>query len=253
MLGAVKSNARLAQMAVEVRFDDGFVYLDKCGSTIQAVSAALGPTFGPVVAPTMERAELSSKAELLTVQFNMTSFSVTQRWLTTPSRVEQVAPLAWQVVSDRLDLGRKVVRAGARFWLQWPTEERAGQAALTASGLVSPTESWAQVFGQPSSTTMVGLSELPTGGKIRVSLSTIRQVIDGGAFIPAEQFADHLYESAIQLDIDHVLPENERTLTPAQLKDFIRDRWEKVKVVRNQVDSLLKPHLQGDTDGRAVH
>lgn len=121
---AVRKEWVLQQAIVDVQYDRGIVFLDKCGSLMLKLEDALGKAFEGNV-PGMEKGELRSHAERLTVTYGSRAFNVTQAWIKTVARVEHVAGSGWEIVSDVLGVGHTVTRIGVRFVLLAGTDSKA--------------------------------------------------------------------------------------------------------------------------------
>src|SRR5207245_752178 len=91
----------LQNAIVDVQYNRGIVFLDKCGSLMLKLEDTLGKAFEGNV-PSMEKGELRSQAERLTVAYGSRAFNVTQQWIKIAARVEHVAGVGWEVVSDAL-------------------------------------------------------------------------------------------------------------------------------------------------------
>ena len=70
----------LNQVVVDVQYERGIVYLDKCGSLLLDLEDALGKPFVGAV-PSMSHAELTSAAERLGVTYGPKNLTVTQAWV----------------------------------------------------------------------------------------------------------------------------------------------------------------------------
>lgn len=237
------------KVIVEVTYERGVVYLDRCGQTMNLLVDALGPLFYGNV-PSMEHAELVSYGENLVVRYGREKFVVVQDGCKTLARVEQISKEAWAIVSKALDTSRQVVRAGFRVMFMWPTEsmERA-ESLLVESGLVRPTTAWEAVNGQAKwgrSTGTVDLGDVYVTATVHTQSHIITGLLhpDQKRFIP---------ENACVLDLDYFFPPNRApgkkgavvSLGSGQLGDFVRNSWTDAKARRDRMSQLL-----GATNGR---
>lgn len=237
----------LNQAVVEVQYDRGVVYLDKCGALTLRLQDELGRPFVPIP-PNMETGEFKNGAERIAVRYGPKSFSVTQTWVRSPARVEQLAPAAWGHVADVLDVGRTVTRCGVRFQLVFSVESpEDGEARIAESKLCVESPEWISAFGTPTSRGWVCVSE-DHRGKLRSGLSVIQVTLEGG---PApSDLADLIPKAAILLDLDHVYPcvsGEHFGLQKAPLKDFIRAAWQRSKqtamTIRKALELPDPPHV----------
>ncbi len=216
----------LNQVVVDVQYARGMVYLDKCGSLLLKLEDALGKPFQGTV-PQMHQAELHSTAERLVVTYGAKNFSTTQAWIETSARVEHVAPAAWELVAEALDVGRAVTRCGVRFIFLWKTESIAeAQNALTKARFLSVSPDWAALVGEgtPSAWTIVVEDRR---GKLRLTMDALEINVQGG--LP-QDLATMVPETALMLDLDHIHPGKAPFPLPrGALKDFIRGAWQRSK------------------------
>jgi hypothetical protein len=199
---AVAKNYVLQRMAMEVRYRDGIVFLDKCGSLMVALERALGEPFKGGV-PTMEHGELTSVNERLVLQYGPKGLLGTQQWLETPARLEKVFSLAWGEVSKKLDVEDKVTHCGLRTGLFWASDsiEEAAEA-LYESGLIVETGPWEEVFRKPKTRVFSAVSKLDDGRSLRSVVDTVSVTTEGRVFPDEEKFAP---AHAIQVDLDFFL------------------------------------------------
>lgn len=102
----------LSNASVEVSYNRGVVYLDRCGSLLLKLQDQVGAPFEPNL-PDMRFGELRNAPEHLLIQFGPKSFAVLQSWVRSPARVEQLAPPAWDLLADELGVRAEVTRCGA--------------------------------------------------------------------------------------------------------------------------------------------
>lgn len=229
----------LHQAVVEVRYDRGVVYLDRCGSLTLRLEREVGKPFVSSL-PNMEFGELSNAAERLVVRYGTKSFSVTQNWVRSPVRVEQLAPGAWEEVADTLDVKQAVTRLGVRFGVVWRVASvEEGEALLAQSGLCKESPEWDAIFGPPTIRSWTFTSNVD-GGDVRAGLATISTNVQGG-FLPPD-VGELVPPFAVLLDLDHVYPHGSTehfSLSRATLKEFVRTSWQKTKEAATKVEKLL--------------
>src|SRR5206468_502144 len=102
---------------------------------------ALGKPFEAAVAPTMTHAELQSSAERLVIQYGPNRLSGTHSWVESPARLEQMVPIAWDLVATTLDVGKRVKRCGIRFFLLWKTTTKT-EAVECVARCALPSADW---------------------------------------------------------------------------------------------------------------
>lgn len=229
------------QLSVEVRYARGMVYLDRCGSTMNALTKELGPPFIGAV-PQMHQAQLVSQVERLNVVYNADRLVVSQMWPENRARIEPTAKAAWKVVAEQLEVADQVVRLGVRSWLWLPVaSSKEGHARLRNGGVIRATPQYEAVFGAPAGTGVVTLHELADGLHRRVSTEVVTLVA------PAESLprdlADRVPAHAIQLDIDTARAAEAGgtfKLGPGQLKDFIRSSIVEAQTQARALGTLLQ-------------
>jgi len=234
----------LSQAILEIRYRRGMVFLDKCGSTMNALEDALEGHNLVGSVPSMQYGELSSPTDRLTVRYGPKTMLAMQHWVDRPVRIEVVAPKAWEVVSNALDVRRHVTRAGFRLIFQWPfADAKRGVDVFKRAGLIEHTPGWASLFGAPDFMSCASVS-----GFRRTELNILHQEVGEGT--PAE-IRDLIAPAAIQLDIDTAHPscpkpfgittdEQAFSMGPGQLKDFLGDSWERARDIANQLDGLIQ-------------
>jgi hypothetical protein len=234
----------LNQVTVEVQYDRGIVYLDKCGSLNLSLQDALGRPFKGSNIPTMQFGEVASVAERVTVRYGPASTSVTQSWVRAPARVEQIAPVVWEHVSNALRVADHVHRCEVRFLMAWKTNSlREGIEKIERWQVFQP-DDWAALFGGPSKCiAWVGVAE-DEFARMRVALDTFQ--VTHEAELPPE-LAALVPTSAILLDVGHVHaksrmgPDDQTvfTLQKAQLKDFVRTSWQRARTIAAKIGGRL--------------
>jgi hypothetical protein len=229
----------LNQAVVEVQYDRGVVYLDRCGTLTLRLQDELGRPFEASL-PNMDSGELKNPAERLTVSYGPKSFSVTQSWVRSIARVEQLAPAAWDHVGSVLDVGGQVTRCGVRFVLAFRVPTLAeGEERIARSALCVEAPAWREAFGVPIGRTWNFVSE-DHHGKLRVTVSAIEWKVHGGTLPP--DLANLIPPAAILLDVDHIFPsspDGPAKVSKAQLKDFIRAAWQRTKKGANTIRETL--------------
>ncbi len=233
---------------MEIRYQRGMVYLDRCGSIYLRMSDALGAAFEGPALPNIEATEFVSSSERLSVRFGPRTMVVAQQWVSSPARVEQIAAKVWDILVNSLDIQEHVTRCGARFVAQWGVAGRAEAIdALRASGAVTAPAAWQSLFGVPSLGSFTAVRDAVDGAGTRAELSYVEHRITRE--LPAS-LADLVSPAAVQLDYDHVLrgsPEVFGLADPlrapvslgvGQLKDFIRDSWTTTKTAVHKFEDL---------------
>ncbi len=224
---------------LEIRYNRGIVYLDRCGALMLELEGALGTPFRTNVQ--IAAATLNSDAEHLAITYGPKSLVVTQRWTEAPVRVEQLGPLAWEKVSEVLNVGREVTRCGLRFQFVWPVDTiDEGHAEVRRLNLVAPTEPWRTLCGDPIRQAYAGVVRDHRGAEMRVNLDVIEQKTEG--YLPPD-IAERVYAYAIQLDVDNVRGNEDSKQTYAlgtgQLREFMRESWTKSRRIADRVAELL--------------
>lgn len=231
----------LKSAVVEVQFDEGIVFLDRCGKLTVALTKKMGEEFDASI-PSMEFGELQSKEELLRIRYGIANFFVTHDWPETPARVELSAPEAWKEISDILEVGRKVTRCGARFWLMWSTDSKEeAQDRLRNSGLVRETDLWRDLFGDPQSSTFIAVMRKGLKWEhVRVAISAVEHKRKTHQLI-SDGLKEKMPDYAVLADLDYVLKKDSSpfSLGHGQLKDFIRESWEDAKQLSKKVGAAL--------------
>ena len=223
------------RLTLEVRYDDGIVYLDHCGSLSLALSRALGEPFKTRVSPNMDFGELVSPSENLVVRYGPENLVVDQYAPETPARFEKLAPIAWHEVAKSLDVAKKITRCGMRAWGVWSVDSLTeGHEALRRSGLVRPTERWTQVFGETAQRTFGARSSSLQGGRTRhANLDAVGLKLQGPSLVD-KKFAPAF---AVQLDLDFALESTE--LTKETLHAFLRSNLRDVSKISSELTAVL--------------
>lgn len=248
---ALVGEYQLLQAALEIQYERGFAYFDRCGSLVMKLQDVLGiPRFEASV-PDMLHGELRNDAERMVIQYAPNRFSVTQQWPPSPARFEQLAPLGWETVVASLGVGGHVIRFGVRFFLLWKGDSL-DECIRCVEG--SGFGRWQQIFGQRQPQSVSALVSDTTGG-LRVGLDAVSfsNLQDGGLL--SVSLAPLVPRFAVQLDLDHVhpssveqrLPANLRVpfaLNRAQTREFIRTSWTRSLDIATKARTLL-----GEIDG----
>jgi hypothetical protein len=229
----------LHQAVVEVRYDRGVVYLDRCGKLTVQLEQLLGKPFKPKL-PNMEHGELSNDAERLLVRYGVNTFLVAQNWVRTPVRVEQLAPAAWEIVASTLEVGHTVTRVGVRLQVVWPVKTVAeGESVIGASGLCTESTAWRDIFGVPQSRSWTFASR-DHRGELRAGLTTIQTNVQGSIDPELRKLVPDV---GVLLDTDHVLPlpagAEHGSLNREKMKEFIRMSWQRTKEAATKTGPLL--------------
>lgn len=228
---------------VEIRYDNGIVYLDRCGSLMLKLHTRLGKPFTASV-PEMASAHLRSPVERMTVQYGPQACSVTQDWgrLSAASRVLQVAPLMWREVSEHLDVTDHVTRCGVRFVFSWSTETVAdGQKRLEKTGFVRESARWVEMFGAPVTRNWTMTTE-SVERTLRVSMNTGSVTIANEELLP-RQLDGLVPLHAVSLDLDYMWPQSgAKRLSHDGLAEFARASWQHAKSKAEEVGRTLEFH-----------
>jgi len=223
----------LSQVALEIRYTRGMVYLDRCGSLYVRMGDELGAAFSAQQLPTIEHTEFLSKDERLTVRFGPRNLVIFQQWVTTPARVEQLAPKAWNIIADGLNVKGHVFRCGIRFMTQWEcAAEESNRAVLK---VIPASAKLVEIFGSPSTGHYVHVFP-PTNDKpaLRLEVAAIQNRFGE---LP-KALVDRIPRFGVQLDLDYVMPGSDApfdqlkpdpktyTLSIDQLRHFLRTSWE---------------------------
>lgn len=233
---------KLYQVTADVQYERGVVYLDHCGSLTLKLLDQLGEPFKPGQLAGMEYGDVNSVAERIVVRYGRASTMVTQSWPATssPVRVEQLAPIAWDVVVGKLDVGRSVTRCAVRFWLVWSVDSiDEAHERIRRSKLFMPSEEWISIFGEagPSSWSAV-IAE--AHANVRVGIDYGQSNVQGP--LPVD-LTGIIPKHSILLDFDHYRPARTDgptfSLTRADLKELIRTSWQRTKTAATQIGKLL--------------
>jgi hypothetical protein len=233
---ALGSEPVFQRLALEVRYREGMVYMDRCGSLMVALEGDLGKAFKGSV-PTIEGAHLRSHAERLVVRYGPASFGVEQSWAETTARFSRIATLAWDRVARVLDVAKKVTRCGLRAWIQWetPSMEEAYRVIET-SGLAVASARWSGIFGKPTAVTFTGISRVAGGHSCRAALDAVRTEVEGRVFPDEKKFVPPF---ALQLDVDLSFEVETGALSQG-LKSFVDDSVEDVHRLTSKLGEVLR-------------
>src|ERR1700722_4346818 len=158
----------LNQAVVDVQYDRGATYFDKCGSLALKLQDQLGAAFEWSV-PTVEFGQVQSPAERLVLRYSAKSFNVTQAWVSSVARVQHVAPPAWELVAETVGVSRTVTRCGVRFTLMWPTESLAiASTKISEARFWSASKDWASTGGDAACVASSTVLEAKRG-KVRIA------------------------------------------------------------------------------------
>lgn len=226
----------LQQAIVDIQYERGIVYLDKCGSLMLALEDTLGKPFVGGV-PEMSRAELTSPPERLVVTYGPKSFNVSQHWIGTPARVEQVAPIAWEKVSEVLGVARHVKRLGVRFTHVVGADDRAeAEQALGESRFLKLSKDARDLVGEGDCKAVMLVTE-GKWGKLRLTLDTVEMSI--GPAVP-DELAKFVPPHGIAVDIDNVMAGAlVSNLTKARLRELILAARQRSRDIVNVVGREL--------------
>lgn len=236
------------QIAVEVRYRRGMVYLDRCGSTLHLVEDALGPPFQGSV-PQMDRALVVSNVEHLTVSYGPDRFGVTQIWPQTRARLEPIAKAGWKVVGESLGVLDQVSRVGVRCWIWFPVESAEdGHRRLQESGLFRVEPTYAEIFGSPKIINTQCQIRTPDGVELRIGTDVVTITAEKD-LLPAN-LVDRVPDHAVLLDIDAWTTPTDRDVmmfSAAKLTDFLRAAMKRAATQADQMVTVLK--LEDASDG----
>jgi hypothetical protein len=223
---AISVEPLLSQIVVDVQYSRGIVYLDRCGSLMIKLEDALGAPFQGNV-PTMNHGEVGSSAERLMFTYGPKNFQGTQTWVESPARVEQLAPVAWELVGETLEVQKHVHRVGVRFIHQWKVDDMdEGRRAMASSEFVCPSY-LASVVGDASTLAWTLVVE-DTRGRLRIATDINEFKVDG--VLPAN-LVDRVPSAALVLDLDFAYPGTPPFhVNKNALKDFIRGSWQRSKI-----------------------
>jgi len=222
----------LQQAIVDVQYERGMVYLDRCGSLLLTLEDTLGKPFVGAV-PTMDHAELRNNAERIVIQYGQRNFNLTQNWVLSPARVEQLAPTAWEKVGETLGVSRHASRCGVRFvLLSKAATLKEAQERVARCPLGQLSDGWRQVCGTGAVRSASVVVE-DQRGRARIAVEGFELKIDG--LLPAD-LQDVVPSFAVALDIDNVHPESGKfQLQKTGLKEFIRSSWQRAQGIAKLV------------------
>jgi len=212
------------QAVIEIRYANGVVYLDHCGSLMVALEKALGEPFEGSV-PQMTAAELSSDQERLAVRYGSTSLSVTQTWFETLARFQMIVPKAWHEVARALNVEHQVLRCGVRYLFMWKVASREkGEAMITKLGLVRTSDHWNDLKLDAAQFVPVRAFINGKGHRLRLSVDVVEQKIKGYIAKEHERYA---LPVALLLDLDYAMAgPTPRKLTPDVARSFAVETWD---------------------------
>jgi hypothetical protein len=230
-----------------VKYGRGFLYFDKCGSLMLALQDAFGePTFQGAV-PNMLFGELKNDAERIVVRYSPDSFSFNQSWMPSLARFEQLAPGGWHEVSEALGVAKRVTHFGVRFWLLWKTDSaEESRRIVEAAKLVLPSDEWRELFGDAPIHSLLAVVR-DKHATLRIALDSISTNVQAESLPPA--LAPMVPKHAVLLDIDHVHykgpnrdedPNAVFAVSPGHFRDFLRESWERNRVIAATLERLLK-------------
>jgi hypothetical protein len=235
---------QIFQAALEIQYDRGVVYYDRCGSLMLRLKGELGaPRFDGNV-PAMQYGELRNDAERIVVRYGPQSFGVTQTWMPSLARFEQLCPIGWDAVADSLNVSDQVTRCGVRFWLIWKVDSIVDAVArIERSGLGRCD---ALLGNKPPESLTVILRD--RSGQLRLNLETVAHNIEEDLLPKA--LAAVVPRYGAQLDVDHAHPSSvdlrlsrdERVpfaLSRSQVKDFVRASWQRTRELASKTRELL--------------
>jgi hypothetical protein len=224
----------ISKMALEIRYRDGVVYLDRCGSLLLDLQRVLGEPFKPSLLPTMEYGELRSNLERIVVRFGRENYIFDQTWLETPTRLQKLAPAAWAEIAKSLGVEKKVERCAIRTWLVWAVAKDEAEPTLSRCGAIRPTESWEQIMGKPDAQSYVGMSKI--GGKVlRAELNGSTTLVEGRVWPDEEKF---IPANSIQLSLDFSMSDPAR-VTADELKSFIASSVADTRKIATQMGGVF--------------
>jgi hypothetical protein len=234
---ALASDYVINQATFEIQYERGMVYLDKCGSLMLALQAALGAPHFDGNPPTVAGAELRNDAERFVVQYGHRALVAAQTWMPSLARFEYLAPIAWQQVAQALDVGKQVVRFGVRFQLVWRADSfDEARSAVGQLGFLQPADEWNSLFGDSKLAGVVGVLA-DRRGLLRAALDVTSTVVK--VELPPS-LAAMVPKHAILLDLDHIYPGSVGTVEPpgqpfalsqSQAKDFVRTSWDRSRAI----------------------
>ena len=226
----------LSQVVVEVKYDRGVVYFDRCGSLMLKLQDELGEPFEGDV-PVMQQAELRNDAERLIVMYSPQRCAINQTWVRSVARVEQLAPRVWSQVSETLEVSARVQRCGVRFVLVWKVGNvEEAERRLHECGLFKDEPSWTSMFGNPATRMWVTTSKQHAFG-LRAALHGSETKLKGD--VPTD-LSELVPRYSISLDLDYTMPDEAPfKLSPSRLKDFVRTTWEHAKVAAEATGTRL--------------
>jgi hypothetical protein len=241
------SDYLLHQVAVELRYEDGFLYYDKSGEAQRMLLRTLGQPFvasHPAARLTEQgtsitSSNLASRAEHLDIQYDGERFWARHFGADNLARVEQVVPPAWDVVGSVLEVKQHVRRYGARYWILWAADsEDAVEVMLHQLGVPSESERWIRIFGgTPKKRTFAGAVQ-DGCREIRYHLAAGAAKVDGDVPDSLKKFN---VPHGLLLDVDHSQTfDAGSTLGKQDLKEFIRESWTKTKAVAERLGKELK-------------
>jgi len=232
---AIASDYVLQKAVLEIKYRDGVVYLDHCGSLMVALQKVVGEPFRPNL-PNMEYGELKSFLERLVIRFGPENFVVDQSWLETPARLQKLAPLCWAEVAKVLSLENKVTRCGLRIWAHWAADSlEEAQAELGHRGFVVESPTWLDLFGPAKARSFVGVSNRGGSTNLRAELSTVHLSFEGHLAPDEKKFA---IPYAIQADLD-MFVENPGKFSPTELRMFLDNGLTETRKLCDKIGGVL--------------
>lgn len=223
----------LHRAAFEVRYADGIVYLDKCGSLTRDLQKVVGKGFTFEI-PTVQDGRLTSAAERIAVRYGPDSLAVVQDAVENIARFTQISSWSWHTLGPALEVTRKVKRCGFRFQLLFASQSiDEAEHFLTWSGLVAETEPWKDVFGV--ATARQYSVKMPFDGwkSLRVQLGVLGMEVAGSLSSELEKFYP---PSAVHLDLDFILAEGDaQEVRPNDIKEGIVRAWSTTQALGTKV------------------
>lgn len=237
---------KLSRVVFELRFDNGYLFWDKCGEETRTILQKLGNDWKFVEVNPKDGNILSNKKLRAEIKFNISSVRVIQDDVENLSKFKNICDTIVPIIKNYQQID-KFKRVGNRFWYVYPVESiDIAKQLILDSGIIKLDEHKKAGFGPVLQESECMLLIVDTEKQLNYKIRIIAIERDDERlpayseyFIGLEKFKTYNPEYAVMLDVDISTTQDVKA-DSFDSADYIQKAYKKLE--NNLIVLLHKPN-----------
>lgn len=237
----------LTRVVFEVRFDNGYLYWDKCGEETREILKLLGKEWSFVDISAKDGNVLINKRLQAEIRFSISTIKIFQNDVENLSKFKEICSQTIPIIQNYQKV-EDFKRVGNRYWYIYPVNslDLAKQIVLK-TGIIKLNNDILNAFGTELKDTEFVLAIEDSNKNLQYRIKIVAVERDDERlpayseyFTEIERFKKYNPKYAVMLDIDIATKQETKTKN-LDSADFIQKAYKKLE---NNLVSLLKPEQQ---------